>query len=69
MKAETQYRYLDEYRERCALNGGERYWMEMAFRLYLETAEKELGEDSIITPAYLKQMFKDIESKLDCWTD
>lgn len=69
MEPEVQYRYSDEYRDRFALHGGDRYWLEEAINLYIRTAEKELGDDSIITPAYLKQMFKDINSKLDCWTD
>jgi hypothetical protein len=70
MEPEVQYRYSDEYRDRFAFNGGERYWMEEAFNLYIKTAEKELSmPNSIITPAYIKQIFKDINSKLDCWTD
>jgi hypothetical protein len=43
--------------------------MEEAFKLYIKTAKKELTEDSIITPAYIEQLFKDIQNKLDCWTD
>jgi hypothetical protein len=65
----TSYVFSDEYRSRFAFNGGERYWMEEAFKLYIKTAKKELTEDSIITPAYIEQLFKDIQNKLDCWTD
>ena len=69
MEPEFTYHLSDEYRERFALNGGERYWMEEAFKLYIETAKRELGPDSVITPEYLELVFKDIQSKLDCWTD
>ena len=70
MEPEVQYRYSDEYRERFAFNGSERYWMEEAFKLFIKTAEQELeGRRLVITPAYIKQIFKDINSKLDCWTD
>ena len=66
---ESFYKYTDEYRDRFAFNGSERYWMEEAFKLYIKTAKEELGDDSIITPGYIAQLFKDINSKLDCWTD
>ena len=66
---ETQYKLTDEYRDRFAINGGERYWMEEAFKLYIKTAKEELGDDSIITAPYIERLFKDINSKLDCWTD
>jgi len=70
MEPEVQYRYSDEYRDRFALNGGERYWLEEAINLYIKTAEKELSmPNSIITPEYIKLLFKNINSKLDCWTD
>lgn len=70
MEPEVQYRYSDEYRDRFALNGGERYWIQEAINLYIKTAEKELSmPNSIITPEYVKLMFKNINSKLDCWTD
>ena len=69
MNPEVQYRLSDEYRERFAFNGGERYWMEQAFKLYIRTAKRELGPDSVITPEYIELIFKDIMSKLDCWTD
>lgn len=70
MEPEVQYRYSDEYRDRFALNGGERFWLQEAINLYLKTAEKELSmPNSIITPEYVKLMFKNINSKLDCWTD
>ena len=70
MEPEVQYRYSDEYRDRFALNGGDRYWLEEAINLYIKTAEKELTmENSIITPAYIKLLFENINSKLDCWTD
>jgi len=70
MEPEVQYRYSDEYRDRFALNGGERYWLQEAISLYIRTAEKELSmPNSIITPEYVKLMFKNINSKLDCWTD
>ena len=70
MEPEVQYRYSDEYRERFALHGGDRYWMHEAFKLYIATAKKELTKpNSLITPEYVEQLFKDIESKLDCWTD
>lgn len=63
------YKYTDEYRERFAINQGERYWIEEAFKLYVKTAKKELGDDSIITAPYIEQLFKDISNKLNCWTD
>ena len=66
---ESFYKYTDEYRDRFAFNGGERYWMEEAFKLYIEQAKKELTDDSIITPGYIELMFKNINMKLDCWTD
>ena len=70
METETQYRYSDEYRDRFALNSGERYWLQEAINLYLKTAEKELSmPNSIITPEYVKLLFRNINSKLDCWTD
>ena len=69
MEPEVQYRLSDEYRDRFAFNGGERYWMEQAFELYIRTAKHELGPDSVITPEYIELVFKDIQSKLDCWTD
>ena len=70
MEPEVQYRYSDEYRDRFALNGSERYWLEEAINLYIKTAEKELSmPNSIITPEYIKLLFKNINSKLDCWTD
>lgn len=69
MEPEFTYKLSDEYRERFALNGGERYWMEQAFELYIRTAKRELGPDSVITPEYIEHIFKDINSKLDCWTD
>jgi hypothetical protein len=65
----TDYKFTDEYRDRFAFNQGERYWMQEAFKLYVKTAHKELGDDSIISPGYIEQLFKDINSKLDCWTD
>jgi len=65
----TDYKLTEEYRERFAMNQGERYWMEEAFKHYLEAAAKELADDSIITAGYLELVFKDINSKLDCWTD
>lgn len=65
----TDYKLTDEYRDRFAFNQGERYWMEQAFRVYIDQAEASIPEDSIITPGYIKQLFKDIDSKLDCWTD
>ena len=66
---ESFYKYTDEYRDRFAFNGGERYWIEEAFKLYVKTAKKELGDDSIITAPYIEQLFKDISNKLNCWTD
>lgn len=65
----TDYKFTDEYRDRFAFNGSERYWIEQAFKLYLETADKELDENSIISVGYLQMLFKDIDSKLDCWTE
>lgn len=64
-----EYRLTEEYRDRFAMNQGERYWIEEAFKLYLKTAKEELKDESIITAGYLEQVFKDINSKLDCWTD
>ena len=70
METEVQYHFTDEYRDRFALNGGERFWLQEAINLYIKTAEKELSmPNSIITPEYVKLMFKNINSKLDCWTD
>ena len=70
METETQYRYSDEYRDRFAFNQGERYWLQEAINLYIKTAEKELAmPNSLITPEYIKLLFKNINSKLDCWTD
>ena len=63
------YKLTEEYRDRFAMNQGERYWMEQAFRVYIDQAEASIPEDSIITAGYIKQLFKDIDSKLDCWTD
>ena len=40
MKKESFYKYTDEYRDRFAFNGGERYWMEEAFKLYIKTAKE-----------------------------
>ena len=65
----TDYKLSQEYRNRFVFNTGERYWMEEAFKLYIKTAKEELGDNSIITPEYIAQLFKDINSKLDCWTD
>ena len=66
---ESFYKYTDEYRDRFAINQGERYWIEEAFKLYIKTAKEELGDDSIITAPYIEQLFKDISNKLNCWTD
>lgn len=63
------YKLTEEYRERFAFNGGERYWMEQAFQAYVDQAAASIPEDSIITAGYIKQLFKDIDSKLDCWTE
>ncbi len=63
------YKLTEEYRDRFAMNQAERYWIEEAFKLYLKTAKEELKDESIITAGYLEQVFKDINSKLDCWTD
>ena len=66
---ESFYKYTDEYRDRFAINQGERYWIEEAFKLYIKTAKEELGDESIITAPYIARLFKDINSKLNCWTD
>jgi hypothetical protein len=64
------YKLTEEYRDRFALNEGERFWMNEAFRIYIEAAKEEADKpNSIITPVYIEQLFKDINSKLDCWTD
>jgi len=63
------YKLTEEYRERFAFKGSERYWMEQAFKLYVDQAAASILEDSIITAGYVKQLFKDIDSKLDCWTE
>ena len=63
------YKLTEEYRDRFAMNQAERYWIEEAFKLFLKTAKEELKDESIITAGYLEQVFKDINSKLDCWTD
>lgn len=65
-----EYRLTEEYRDRFAMNQGERYWIEEAFKLYVQTAKEQIDpENSIISPGYIEQLFKDINSKLDCWTD
>ena len=66
---EAQYKLTEEYRDRFAINKGERYWIDEAFKLYIELAKKKLTDDSVITPEYIELIFKDINSKLDCWTD
>ncbi len=67
---DMEYKLTEEYRDRFAMNQGERFWMNEAFRIYIEAAKEEADKpNSIITPAYIEQMFKDINSKLDCWTD
>ena len=63
------YKLTEEYRDRFAMNQGERYWMQQAFAQYVAQAEASIPEDSIITAGYIKQLLKDIDSKLDCWTD
>ena len=63
------YKLTEEYRDRFAMNHGERYWIDQAVRIYLERCKQELADDSIITAGYLEQLFKDINSKLDQWTD
>ena len=64
------YKLTEEYRDRFAMNQGERYWIEEAFKLYVQTAKEQIDpENSIISPGYIEQLFKDINSKLDCWTD
>jgi hypothetical protein len=63
------YKFTEEYRERFAMNQGERYWIDQAVRIYLDRCKVELADDSIITAEYLELVFKDINSKLDCWTD
>ena len=63
------YKLTEEYRDRFAMNQGERYWIDQAVRIYLERCKQELKDDSIITAGYLEQLFKDINGKLDQWTD
>ena len=63
------YKFTEEYRDRFAMNQGERYWIDQAVRIYLDQAKKELTDDSIITAEYLELIFKDINSKLDQWTE
>ena len=65
----TDYKHTEEYRDRFSFNQGERYWMQEAFKLYVSQASASIPEDSIITAGYIKQLFKDLDSKLDCWTD
>ena len=65
----NDYKLSEEYRDRFSFNQGERYWIEEAFKLYVDQAAASIPEDSIITAGYVKQLFKDINSKLDCWTD
>lgn len=68
---ETEYKYTEEYRDRYSLNQGEIYWISEAFKLYCDTARKELEgqERSIITADYIEQMFADITWKLTQWTE
>ena len=44
---ETQYKLTDEYRDRFAINGGERYWMEEAFKLLKEIKVKKEDYEQI----------------------
>ena len=63
------YKLTEEYRDRFAFNSGERYWIEEAFKLYVDQAAASVPENSIITAGYIKQLFQDINSKLDQWTE
>ena len=65
----NDYKLSEEYRDRFSFNQGERYWINQAFELFIETAQKELPSDSIVSAGYIKMLLKDINSKLDCWTD
>ena len=68
----TDYKHTEEYRDRFSFNQGERYWIQQAFNHFVAAAEAEVaGPDNggVIAPGYFKQLFKDMDSKLDCWTD
>ena len=69
------YKFTEEYRGRFAFNGSERYWIEEAFKLYEREIKADLqqmideGKRPMFTPAFFEGMFKDINSKLDQWTE
>ena len=67
----TDYKHTEEYRDRFALNKGERYWIEQAFEYYVRAAEADIAksDNGVSGPGYLTQLFKDIDSKLEMWTD
>ena len=67
----TDYKHTEEYRNRFALNKGERYWLEQAIEYYVRAAEADVAKNElgVIAPGYLTQLFKDIDSKLEMWTD
>lgn len=67
----ADYKHTEEYRDRFALNKGERYWIEQAFEYYVRAAEADVAksDNGVIGPGYLTQLFKNIDSKLEMWTD
>lgn len=68
----TDYKLTEEYRDRFALNKGERYWIEQALEHYTRAAEAEVAgpaNGGVIASGYFTQVFKDISSKLDQWTE
>jgi hypothetical protein len=69
----NDYKLSAEYRERFALNEGERYWMQEAIDLYSKMAKEELehemkqGKRLVIAPAFFDGLFDTISGKLDAW--
>ena len=69
----NDYELSIEYRERFALNKGERYWMQEAIDLYSKMAKEELeheieqGKRPVIAPAFFDGLFNTISGKLDAW--
>ena len=48
----TDYKHTEEYRDRFALNKGERYWIEQAFEYYVRAAEADIAksDNGVIGP-------------------
>lgn len=69
----NDYKLSLEYRERFALNKGERYWMQEAIDLYSKMVKEELeheiaqGLRPVIAPGFFDGLFDTISGKLDAW--